>query len=559
MATKFNLNRALENGVVNVYELDAKDQFVMVIILADKEYVVPMIKNVEGAMAYISEDLSVTEYNKISKIITEVVGSKIYPGFAFVAYRGEAPEHEAHVRTYYKVSTATVGGKKVTVNKGEGADKALSKAGYILPKTDMTICTFGKRDYSELMSSNPEAQERYKEMADELEKAEATYDGLSNEIRVAHEGMMNGFYDGIIFTGPTGTGKSWAARICAVHDKAPLLNLQITYGTTIEDLVGTFIPNDKSADTSAVEMEIHRLYKELSELPKLTGETKEGYASRFAAKEKEVSKQVSDLISSSGGSAKWRFVPGPLLKGSYEGWQIVLEEVNYGQAGVNAKINEYTDGTPRVTVNGISYKKHPNFVVYMTMNPGYEGTEPLNIALKNRFAIVDVPALTKDEYCKRSIADSRSKGHALCKEFYSKLYSFAGFLEKESTTSKWHENVKYSFRNAQRLNGCIVTHPCSYQEFRDAIFVNFVNALSCDNDNSKALQEFKGSADLDKLIKDMYDLYDFAVFKELKVTVTMDDLFEEDVSHTYDSDSSSDSVKDAKAKLVDDLFGGLSH
>ena len=192
-----------------------------------------------------------------------------------------------------------------------------------------------------------------------------------------------------------------------------------------------------------------------------------------------------------------------LLKAYSEGWPIVIEEINYGQPGVNAKLNEFTDGTMRVTVNGKSYKKHPNFVCYMTMNPGYEGTEVLNVALKNRFAKVNVPALTCKEYVKRLVAYSAMLGHGLKESFFKKLYDFSNLIEKEASSSKWHENVKFSLRNGQRLCDCILQKSRSEQEFADAVAVQYLNDLSTDNDNSDKLEDLKKDTEIINKIHDI--------------------------------------------------------
>lgn len=488
MPTKLNLGAAMAAGIVNTYKLDKKDQYVMVVLQNEGDpFVIPMINNEAGAIAYIDTSVDVKNTVTLQNLIREVGEQKIYKGmYIFTALKAEAPEHSMTIKEFMK---------PVCGVKGEGADEILKKAGYTLPVKSGVGFAFGKRDYSKLMKDNKEAKEIYDENHEMLVKAGATFEGLDTESKVAYDGIEAGTSQGIIFEGPTGTGKSWAAKILADHANAPLLNLQITYGTTIEDLVGQFIPNDKAADE---------------------------------------------------GAAKWIFVPGPLLRAYYEGWQIVIEEINYGQPGVNAKLNEFTDGTPRITVNGKSYKRHPNFVCYMTMNPGYEGTEPLNVALKNRFAKVNIPALNVKEYIKRLCAYSKMLGHELKEEFFHKLYDFANFVEKEACSSKWHENVKFSIRNGQRLCDCILQKTRSIEEFADAIAVQYLNDLSNDNDNSDKLEALKKDKDIKMKIKELYELYDFAETKESKVTKSLADCIEED------SDTSDHKAK--KEKMVDDLF-----
>ena len=481
MPVKINLKSAAEAGIINAYKTDDAKTFVLVIKEASKDaFVIPCIDGI----AYIDTSTPTATYVMLQNLISDIAKMKMFTGLTEVTpIKEAAPEHTKNIKGFIKPAFG---------NKGREADQALIDAGYVLPSKESITSAVVERNYSKLMKENPEAAEIYKENHEMLLKAGATYESLSPEIKIAHEGILAGSALGIIFEGPTGTGKSWAARILADHDKAPLLNLQITYGTTIEDLVGQFIPNDDPAS-----------------------------------------------------DAKWKFVMGPLLRAYTEGWPIVIEEVNYGQPGVNAKLNEFTDGTMRVTVNGKSYKKHPNFVCYMTMNPGYEGTEVLNVALKNRFAKVSVPALSKDEYVKRLIDYSASLGHALSEDFFSKLFDFDKFIEKEAATSKWHENVKFSVRNAQRVCDCILQKTRSEKEFADAIAVQYLNDLSTDNDNSENLEALKKNKDIQRKITEIYELYDFAEMKDVVVSKSLEDCVEEEYSEEH---------KESKDKMVDDLF-----
>lgn len=488
MSKKLDIKSIMKAGIVNLYKTDSENVYVMVVCQKDKEaFVIPFVNDeTTGPLAYIPDSYSIADYSVLASLITAVFDNDVYKGIArFTPIKGNAPEHTKNILSFVKA---------ISGNKCKSADMALTKAGYSLPVMEV-VSSSKKRDYSALMKI-AEYKEVYDENHELLKQAGATYEDLPSEIKLAHESVVNGSSLGVIFEGPTGTGKSWAAKLCADHDKAPLLNLQITYGTTIEDLVGQFIPNnDPNSD------------------------------------------------------AKWTFVEGPLLKAYHLGLQIVIEEINYGQPGVNAKLNEFTDGTMRVSVNGKYYKKHPNFVCYMTMNPGYEGTECLNVALKNRFAKVSVPALTTEEFIARGQLYSRQLGHELSHEFFDKLFSFAAMVEHEAGTSKWHENVKFSIRNAQRLCDCILQKKCSFNDFVDAISVQYLNDLSTDNDNSIALEDFKKNKDIKAQIKEIYECYDFSEMEEVDVTSTL-----EECSEAEAVKSEKEVTKDA---LVDDLFEGL--
>ena len=244
------------------------------------------------------------------------------------------------------------------------------------------------------------------------------------------------------------------------------------------------------------------------------------------------------------GGASYEFVAGPLLKAYTEGYQVVIEEVNYGQPGVIAKLNDMTDFTPRFPYCGKVYHRHPNFAVYMTMNPGYAGTEILNMALKNRFQIVQVPAFDKEKFTDLAVAYSASLGHPLRREFFKQLFDFANLIEKEAGTSKWNESVVFSIRNAQRLCENILHKSRSFDEFRAAIAVQYLNYLSVDNDNSDKLDIFKNSEEIKEQIRKIYEYYDFREIAKKKVTADFDSLFEDDAPAEGSGDAASKATID---------------
>ena len=488
----FKLLEAMAAGVVTVCKLEGEDSHLLAVRAKDKGLlVVPMLKSARGALAYIDDDIPEEDCKRLTEIFEAINAKGVYKGiYKYTPAFGKAPEHSHNVVDVLRGAT----GSTTTVAPSDLKDQ-LAAAGYTWVEKELSVSTV-KRDYSALLA-DPTVKQAFDEDAEELARVGATYAKLDDEIKIAYEAIESGRSGGIIFQGPTGTGKSFAARVLANHANAPLLNLQITYGTSIEDLIGMFVPNDK------------------------------------------------------GSGGKWTFVEGPLLKAYYQGYQIVIEEINYGQPGVNAKLNEFTDGTPRITVNGKTYAKHPNFVVYMTMNPGYEGTEVLNVALKNRFQIVDVPALSKAEFTKRLQSYSKSLGHQLNNDFCGTLYDFAAYLEKEASTSKWHENVKFSIRNAQRLCDAILLKKRSFKEFCHAMAVEYINALSTDNDNSAKLQDYKKSSTLQEELKKIYDFYDFAETKTVDPAEELEAFFSEDVAGEGDTPES-------RTKKIDDLMSRFS-
>jgi hypothetical protein len=182
------------------------------------------------------------------------------------------------------------------------------------------------------------------------------------------------------------------------------------------------------------------------------------------------------------------------------------------------------------------------------MNPGYEGTEVLNMALKNRFSIVDVPALTKKQFTERMIGYSKSLGHALSKDFFYKLFDFAGKIEVLGKGSGYHENLAFSIRNAQRLCDILLLQPRDFESFKAALSVQYIDVLSCDNDNSAKVEELRENPDINAKIQEIFDLYDCATMNKATSLMSLADVFQ--VGET-DSDNNESTLNDAD---LDELF-----
>ena len=358
--------------------------------------------------------------------------------------------------------------------------------------------------------------------------------------------IENGDCLGALITGPTGVGKSYAINLLANKLGAPKLVVGITYGTSIDDLIGSYAPKDKNdVELSAVQAEMRALWKDLT--------NKSLKEDEFAHEVNNVSQRIFDLVQSNGGTAKWIFKEGPLLMAYKYGYVLQLDEINFGQPGVLAQLNTCTDFNNHMMINGEIVKRHKNFVCMMTFNPGYKGTEELNSALKNRFPVIDFPKLTKSEYAQRMIGYSRMKGHTFSERFYNEVFDFATFIEK--TSSSFHEDAKFSIRNAQRLTDMILASRMSFDEFASAVSMQFTNILNCDNDNSQKLQDFKADPTTVAAIKKIYDLYDYSEPTTVKFTeINLNDFFGASDKKSSDGDSKSGSTEDEN---FDNILKGL--
>jgi nitric oxide reductase NorQ protein len=90
-----------------------------------------------------------------------------------------------------------------------------------------------------------------------------------------------------------------------------------------------------------------------------------------------------------GGDTVW--VDGPVTMAMRRGYWLVFDEVNMAKPEVLSVLHAVLDHRRRLVLkeNGNELiRAHPNFRVFATMNPGYEGTGELNQAFKDRFGVV---------------------------------------------------------------------------------------------------------------------------------------------------------------------------
>lgn len=319
-------------------------------------------------------------------------------------------------------------------------------------------------------------------------------------VQLAFEGVKQGKFNVVIFKGPAGTGKSILAREFAYLMNAPLLNYQVTDGTTKDDLFGSAIVN--------------------------TDPTVEG---------------------------EFTYVLGPVLKGLTKGWQVLLDELNMGQPSCINGLNQVGDDTNVIEHDGKQYKKENSFVLYLTMNAGYEGTNSINAALKSRMIVIDVPRLTEKEFATRLESFVTNKlSSSLRMEFFKEVFSFTEYMQE--TSKKYAETVEFCIRNAQKLCAAILTKPCDMKEFTAAVYASYVDFLSMDNDNTEQLNMLKDSADMKAHIQRLFDLYDYKVAKVVSPAelCSLEDIIW-DTSETSTSSKSTSSSSGTSASLEEDF------
>ena len=150
--------------------------------------------------------------------------------------------------------------------------------------------------------------------------------------------LMQAMYeqkDFVLIIGETGCGKTHLVRDTAFKNKIPYKRLNLTGSSTPDDLVGQWVPNNN---------------------PEI--------------------------------NTKYIWADGWLTKFMRNGGLLVLDEANMATADVLSVLHSVTDDEQTLVItqkDGEVVTAHPNFWLVLTMNPDYEGTKPLNVALKDRF------------------------------------------------------------------------------------------------------------------------------------------------------------------------------
>ena len=454
----FKIQDLLVGGVVNCFRLEGPEgNFVLVFAFKDKGFVVPLLTVPgKGQVVFIDPALSMDENLNIQDFMKTgfPTAYKKLPKFEF-CMAAKAPAHNMKIENYIPLTCKG--------NKAE--DKLLYQylgdAGYDTTNLTKTIKASTKeRDYTKVRATQ-EGTDRYEDVETIIKKIDGSIKKCDPEVRIAFEAIKQGKTNGLILTGPAGTGKSVAAYIMSYEMGAPLITYQASEGMQIEDMIGEFKPSDDP-------------------------------------------------------SKQFEFVLGLLLKAYSEGYQMLIDEVNTAPAGILSIINQFMDDTPTITQKGVIYRRNPNFVLYMTLNPGYEGTQIMNQALKSRFMKVVIKNLSAEDFIFRMVTYSKNRcGCALSEDFYKELYDFQPIITAQANNCG--ESVAICIRNAQQLTDAITTHSMTEDEFTSAIHMAYTNNIYMDNDNLKNLEAFKQSEEFKTRVKKLFNLYNYKILESVAV------------------------------------------
>ena len=458
----FKIQDLLIGGVVNCFKLEGSNDYVLVLAFKDKGFVVPLLTvPKKGQIAFIDPSISMEENLNIQDFMKTgfPTAYKKLPQFNF-CMSAAAPAHNMKVEAFVPLSCKG--------NKAEDKllQKYLTDAGYDVSALNKTIKASTKeRDYTAVRAT-PEGTQRYDDVGAIMKKIDGDIKKCDPEVKIAFEAIKQGKTNGLILTGPAGTGKSVAAYIMSYTMGAPLITYQASEGMQIEDMVGQYKPSDDPGK-------------------------------------------------------QFEFCLGLLLQAYSQGFQMLIDEVNTAPAGILSIINQFMDDTPTITYNGVIYRRNPNFVLYMTLNPGYEGTQIMNQALKSRFMKVVIKNLSLEDFIFRMVTYSKNRcGCALSEEFYKALYEFQPTISTQANNCG--ESVAICIRNAQQLTDAITTHSMTEEEFVASVNMAYTNNIYMDNDNLKNLEDFKKTDEFKNNVKKLFSLYNYRVLESIAVELDYD-------------------------------------
>lgn len=316
--------------------------------------------------------------------------------------------------------------------------------------------TIKLRNYDEVKVKFPKYKEMYDLMVHDLETKEVPkqVDLISNQI------MKVGGPRLVFLYGVAGTGKNVFAQFLAAKMGSPLLEMQMDMGTERSDLIGTMVPNPDAAEDG-------NMYKFLEE------------ALTIAAK---------------------------------YGLMLAIHEGNYAIPQVASLLNSFTDGSRFFKLNGEFVPIHENFVLVITLNPGYRGTFPFNPALVSRGLYV--PTETPDgETMLKWLVKSESERTAIEAGVYKEpvmpiekfpakafevLHTIGRHYYKHANSQT--SNVDVTFRHMQRAADMILLDPMSIDHIKQSLTHTLFGSMGVNEDMTEILMNFANTGA-------MYDLY----------------------------------------------------
>ena len=249
----------------------------------------------------------------------------------------------------------------------------------------------------------------------------------------------------ILMRGPSGTGKTDAARAIAAGVRLPYLFFTCNTHTETMDLTGSIVP--KTGDRKPVmakdlvselhlptdeELQIAPLYyyKVLSGFEKSDA----AYEDCLQLKQQKLQEYQRTLINQSN---EYEFVYGPLIEAIKKGFIFELQEPTViVQEGILTGLNGLLDQSGSIELpTGELVKRHPDSVIILTTNTAYHGCRPLNQSVLSRMQLIlDVELPDDAELTQRLVRRTGFSDERLLEKMISVMNQIAEYCDQNSIT-----------------------------------------------------------------------------------------------------------------------------
>lgn len=201
--------------------------------------------------------------------------------------------------------------------------------------------------------------------------------------------------------GTAGTGKSEMSKAIAAGLGLPYTALTCSANTEIQDLRGQYVPVTEGSKNISLPSYQDFQYDPTGLYHRLTGEEVEYIETEVLFD--RILKACSHKIES---GQQFEYIESPLVKAIRYGWVCEIQEISaIADRAVLNGINSILDNCQFIQLeNGEIVTRHPNTVIIMTTNIGYEGSRGINQSIISRQQLImDFDELTLEQMMERTI------------------------------------------------------------------------------------------------------------------------------------------------------------
>lgn len=293
--------------------------------------------------------------------------------------------------------------------------------------------------------------------------------------------VSNSFIKGMALIGKPGTGKSTDA-IAVVNQLGGII--------LITQLSGGMLENNVFTNTKPNRVLTDAINK-ISDGVALTSDELEQY----------------ELLAKS--SSSFIEVEETIIRAIRLNCPVLLDEFAYANILLKARFNVLTDGTAVFRHEGVDYPLPPNFFIFMTWNPGDDGTSDIPKALKSRFPVFIVPGIDKITHRERiiSFVNSELSLKSIDTKFVDALYEFGNLVEANQNELR-HYGGSFTIRATQMFLSNVMCSTHTRDEFVYELKSKFVNPLWGTNfENTELIEEKLRDHRYSGRVTELYDQY----------------------------------------------------